>query len=46
MGKANLPKNTATANQCQVVSLRFIATKLFFQLKKILKVSSKLAGGS
>jgi len=46
MGKANLPKNTATAKKCQVVSLRFIPTELFFQPKKILKVFSTLAGGS
>jgi len=46
MGKENLPKNTATAKQCEVVSLTFIATKWFFQLKKILKVFSTSAGGS
>jgi len=26
MEKANLPENTATAKQCQVVSVTFIAT--------------------
>ena len=44
MGKANLLKNAATEKQCQVVSLRFIATELFFQIKKILKFFSTLAG--
>jgi len=46
MGKANLPCYTATEKQYQVVSVTFIATEWFFQLKKILKVFSTLAGGS
>ena len=34
MGKANLSQNTATAKQCQVVSITFIATEWFFQIQK------------
>jgi len=30
MRKANLPKNAASAKQCQVLSLTFIATEWFF----------------
>jgi len=45
MGKVNFPKNTATAKECQVVSVTFIATEWFFQLKNILKVLSTSAGG-
>ena len=41
---ANLPKDTAKAKQCQVVSLRFIATELFFQFKKISKVFFNISG--
>jgi len=33
MGNANFPGNAATAKQCQVVSLTFIATEWFFQAK-------------
>jgi len=45
VGKANLPYNAATAKQCQVGSVTFIATEWFFQLKKILKFFSTSAGG-
>jgi len=44
-GKSKFALNTATAKQCQVVSVTFIATGWFFQLKKILKVFST-SGGS
>jgi len=36
-------KNTATAKQCQVVLVTFIATECFFQLKENLKGFSILA---
>jgi len=46
MGRENMPSNTATVKQCQVVSVTFIATEWFFQHKKISKDFSTLAGGS
>ena len=44
--KFALKYSNGKGKECQVVSVTFITTEWFFQLKKILKVFSTSAGGS